>query len=210
MQTIKREARISPGSTHAVRRKLSCHTPCPSFFSILCLPPCFTLCFLCSFPPLLVLFLTICFIFSPFHGLFFIFPCTLSMSLIASIPWSPCLSLYSTIPPSLPPFFPFFLPPTLCTSLSLFSSFCLLLSVSSSYLPFPVSFSIPSFPDTSFPFFHSSLHHSLFCLTEASVLRGLAGRWLRKPSHICSLFPREQPAVPSYLSASLHLASSRW
>lgn len=56
-------------------------------------------------------------------------------------------SLHRFLPSSLFFFHPIFAPP--------------FPSVSSSYFPFPVSFSIPSFPDTSFPFFHSSLHHSL-------------------------------------------------
>ena len=52
---------------------------------------------------------------------------------------------------------------------------------------------------------------SLFLLSDWSISTrgGLARRWLRKAFHIRSPFPWEQPAVHSYLSVCLHLASAR-
>lgn len=108
MQTIKREARISPGSTHAVRRKLSCHTPCPSFFYILCLPPCFTLSFFVFLPSSPCLVSHYLFYFLPFSWLVFhlsLYPLhvTYCFNPLISLPFS--LFYHPSIASSLLPFF---------------------------------------------------------------------------------------------------------
>lgn len=191
MQTIKREARISPGSTHAVRRKLSCHTPCPSFFSILCLPPCFTLSFFVFLPSSPCLVSHYLFYFLPFSWLVFhlsLYPLhvTYCFNPLISLPFS--LFHHPSIASSLLPFFSsthslhlpfpllFFLPPSLCL-LFLFTFPCVLLhSLLSWHL-------LPFFP---------LLPPSLSLLSDWSIGTQETGRALIKKtfSYLLSVPPR--------------------
>lgn len=100
------------------------------------------------------------------------------------------------------------IPPFSCPSFLLLSFFLPASSLSLLLISFcsPCPSLFPPFLAHPFPLPFPSLPSTFL---SVSVLGGLARRWLKRASHICVLFPREQPAVSSYLSVCLHLASSR-